>query len=366
MLFPVSCLYGLIIIIRNKLFDWRLLPSRRFAIPVIGIGNLSVGGTGKTPHTEYIARLLYENFWVAVLSRGYGRKTKGFQIADSNSCAGQMGDEPMQLYSKMPELTVAVDERRTHGIRQLLETNPYTEVVLLDDCFQHRYVKPGISIVLSEYTNLFTKDYMLPTGNLREPRRGINRADILIVTKTPEIFNPIERRLVMKELARYKISKVFFSYISYGQLVPIKEINLQPAPAKLKTVILFTGIANPVPLEEYLKRVAQDVIVLRFGDHHEFMEREIVAVKNAYDAVFSGNKVIVTTEKDYMRLKSKKELKALDNLPVYYMPIEIEFHQKDKERFDELILDYVSKTAPKRNLDIPKFIKPRNIPRKPV
>ncbi len=364
LLFPIACIYGMIVSIRNLLFSLRILPSKKFHIPVIGIGNLSVGGSGKTPHTEYIARLLYENFWVAIISRGYGRKTSGFIIADKNSTADQIGDEPLQFYQKMPELTIAVDEKRTRGITKLLETNPYTEVVILDDCFQHRYVKPGLSIVLSEYGNLFTSDFMLPTGRLREPRQGINRADILVVTKTPEIFNPIERRLIMKQLAKYRIKKVFFSFIRYGKLEPIREITDCSTPERLKSVILFTGIANSVPLEEYLKRLSQNLIVIPFKDHHFFTENDMIKVKHEFESHFSGNKIIITTEKDYMRLKDKTELEVLKGLPVFYIPIEIDFHEKDKQRFDEIVLDYVTKMAPERKLEIPKFIKPKPIPKK--
>lgn len=343
LIFPIALLYGLIIGFRNKLFDWGVLPSKSFDHPVIGIGNLSTGGTGKTPHIEYLVKHLKPDYKAAVLSRGYKRKSKGFQIAGKNADVDQMGDEPLQIFRKYPEITVAVCGSRKKGIKKILEQDAKNKVILLDDSFQHRYVKPGLNIILSDYHKIFTRNYMLPTGNLREFRRGAKRADALIISKTPSVFSPLDRKLILKELEKYQIKNIFFSYIKYGQWVPITEEAKKRNANDFKTVFLFTGIANPTPLSEHLKRHCSDLRVFRFSDHHQFTHNEISTIVKKYNDFYSGSKAIVTTEKDSMRLTEKTLSSLLENLPVYYVPIEVDFHQQDKELFNAFIDSYMQK-----------------------
>ena len=232
-LFPVACLYGFVVGIRNKLFDWKLLPSKSFNIPVISIGNLSTGGTGKTPHTEYLAALLKEKYKVAILSRGYRRKTRGFIMVTPELTQLDIGDEPMQYMKKFPDVVIAVDEDRKRGIAKILASKPDTEVILLDDAFQHRYVKPGKSIILTDYHHLFVNDYLLPSGMLRERIKGARRADLIVVTKTPKVFSPITRRNLVKELNPERHQQLFYSHVAYESPVPLKLCsNQNPAAAK--------------------------------------------------------------------------------------------------------------------------------------
>ncbi len=347
LLFPVSLLYGLIVQLRNKLFDWGILRSQSFDHPIISLGNLSTGGTGKTPHVEYLISLLKKKYSVASLSRGYKRKTRGFQAAHPQSTVHQIGDEPLQIYVKHPEAYVAVSESRIKGIRKILDERPNNQVILLDDAFQHRYVSPGLNILLTDYHKIFTRNYVLPTGNLREFRHNAKRADALIVTKTPSVFSPLDRKLILKDLARYQIQNIFFSYIKYGDWRPVtpaaREHNLQ----KAKTIFLFTGIANPVPLGEHLKRLCNDLVIFRFADHYQFKESDLQKILAKYDETFSGTKAIVTTEKDTMRLRGQNLQRMIQNIPLYYVPIEVDFHEKDKMKFDKLISDFMERSGKK-------------------
>ncbi|MCK9618393.1 MAG: tetraacyldisaccharide 4'-kinase [Lentimicrobiaceae bacterium] len=342
-LLPFSLLYGLVIVLRNKLFDWKILPSERFSLPVICVGNLSAGGTGKTPHVEYLIRLLDKQCTIATLSRGYGRKTRGFVFADPDSTATSIGDEPMQYVNKFSAITVAVHEKRREGIRMLLQKKPETNLVLLDDAMQHRYVTPGLTILLTDYRHLYVNDYLLPSGRLREPIKGASRADIIIVTKTPKIFSPITRRSISEKLSPKPWQNLFFSYIRYGELVPFHSTEIQPMQKKYGTIVLFAGIANCYPLQEYLKNLCEELITLQFSDHHCYSPKEMEQIKVCYHEVFSKSKIIVTTEKDAMRLKNTSLEEIIVNLPVFYLPIEVAFHKEDKEIFEEKVKDYVRK-----------------------
>jgi tetraacyldisaccharide 4'-kinase len=348
-LFPVACLYGLIIGLRNKLFDWKILPSRSFDIPVIAVGNLSAGGTGKTPHTEYLAELLKANYKTAILSRGYRRKTKGFILVTPEHTQIDIGDEPMQYLKKFPGVVLAVDEKRKSGISKILAEKPETQVILLDDAFQHRYVKPGKSILLTDYRHLYVDDYLLPTGMLRERAKGARRADLIVVTKTPKVFSPITRRSLIKELNPKKHQRLFFSYVSYEAPVPLKLcINQKPAADKYNYIIMVAGVANSYPLQEYLRGICNELIVIDFLDHHQYTTADLDKINREYQAIISKDKVIFTTEKDATRLDNEIFSTYLDVLPVYYVPIRIKFHDCDEIRFDKLILDYVQKSIGSR------------------
>jgi len=347
-LFPFAILYGAITGIRNLLFDLGILPSRSFDHPLIGIGNLSTGGTGKTPHIEYLIKLLKPNYKVATLSRGYKRKTKGFVLAQKNSTIDEIGDEPLQMLTNHPDISVAVCENRVMGIKTLLSTKPENQVILLDDVFQHRYVKPGLNILLTDYHNLFTDNYLVPTGDLRESRRNASRADILIITKSPQIFSPLDKRLILEKVGKYNIRQIFFSYIKYGDWKPFNEKGTKFNYQKAKTIFLLTGIANPIPLAEHLKRYCSELKTLRFSDHHQFSEKELGAVADLYHSTFGSSKAIVTSQKDSMRLRNPLLQKILSDVPVYYIPIEVAFQPCDKQIFDSLIESYMQNFASKK------------------
>jgi tetraacyldisaccharide 4'-kinase len=344
--FPISILYGIIISLRNKLYDMGVFPSKEFVIPVISVGNLSVGGTGKTPHIEYLIRLLRTEFYIATLSRGYGRKTRGFILADTQSNASEIGDEPIQFKRKYSNIRVAVDVNRVKGILELQKNYPSLQSILLDDAFQHRAVKPGLSIVLTDYSKLYVHDLIMPTGNLREFKSGIIRADIIVVTKCPVILLPIERKRLISEIKPMPHQHVYFSYIKYGDFLPLNGEQKNPFPKEFYfersySILLLTGIANTAPLEYYLKDKVKNIHKSKHPDHHHFTKKDIENVKKIFNNIAASNKIILTTEKDAMRLKSPEYTEALKELPVFYIPIEIDFHDKDKEQFNEQIVHYV-------------------------
>jgi len=349
-LFPFSILYGLFMMIRNLLFDFRVLPVERFSIPVIGVGNLTLGGTGKTPHIEYIIRLLTPKYFIGTLSRGYGRKSNGFIIASKRSQAKYIGDEPLQFAKKFDGIKVAVDENRKHGIQLLIEKYPSLDVILLDDSFQHRFVKPSLSILLTDFHHLYSEDFLLPTGTLREFRSGAKRADLIIVTKTPKIFSPITRRRILEEIKPRPHQTVLFSYIKYGVPVPFFDYPQPVFPEKVTNILLITGIAYPDPLTEHLQRICSDLTLMKFPDHHYFTEKDIVLMIKQFNDLLSKNKVIITTEKDFMRLKTPVLSNFLKNLPLFYLPIEIEFHGDNKETFNHFILNHVEQYTRNKNI----------------
>ena len=344
LLYPLALLYGFIMLIRNKLFDWNLLKSKQFDIPVIAVGNLSYGGTGKTPLIEHLVRLLREKHHIGVLSRGYGRKSKGFILANDAHSANDIGDEPLQYLRKFPDVTVAVDEKRAHGIQEALKLKKETDIILLDDAFQHRYVKPGVSILLTDFHSLYVNDYPMPTGTLREFRSGAARADIIVITKTPRVFSPILRRELYKRISPRPRQKVFYSYIDYLEPIPLKSTpQTDSPPAKFNYILLFSGIANSYPLQDHLRKLGKELIVKDFPDHHKYREKDFHSIINAYNNILSKDKVIFTTEKDAMRLEQEGFSDLFQGLPVYYVPIRVQFHQCDEVRFDKFILSYVDK-----------------------
>ncbi|MNK42220.1 Tetraacyldisaccharide 4'-kinase [compost metagenome] len=329
-LFPFAILYGFITSIRNFLFDKGILKSTSFDIPVIAVGNLSVGGTGKTPQIEYLIRLLSDKYKVATLSRGYKRKSEGFVLADENSNAEILGDEPFQFYQKFPDVMVAVDANRMNGIQQLLSQNKKPEIILLDDAYQHRKVKAGFYILLTSYGDLYSDDFMLPTGNLRESRSGAERASIVVVTKCPKILTEEEQTEIRLKLKLKTGQQVFFTFIDYDIFIYSKNEKMTIGEIKSESKLLLAGIAKPKPFFDYLKNESDDC--LTFPDHHHFSDADLVAIRNK-----ANGRKIITTEKDYVRLKDSELLEQL-----YYLPIKSSFinHQQN---FDATILEYIKK-----------------------
>ena len=329
---PLAYIYGLITLIRNRLYDWQFLKVTKFDIHTIGVGNLSVGGAGKTPHVEYLIKLLLnEEPRIATLSRGYKRKTSGFVLADALSTAEQIGDEPL-IYKYKYNVQVAVDNNRVNGVKKLLasETN-VPKIVLLDDVFQHRSIKCGLNIIVSDFNHLYFKDVMLPAGTLREFKSGINRADIIIVSKVPEKTSAIEIRNILKDIKPLAHQQVFFSYLKYGELYAInnKENKIDTLNDLYRyTVVSFAGIANEKPMTNYLKEYAANLKHLKFPDHHEFSIKDLEDIENYYNSIESGNKLLVTTEKDAVRLRNMTDL---EGIPIYVIPISIAFLNNESE-----------------------------------
>ena len=344
LLLPFAWLYGLVVMGRNLLFDAGVLRSRRFPLPVIAVGNLAVGGTGKTPHTEYLLRLL-SDYRVAMLSRGYGRRTVGFALATDSGRASDIGDEPAQMHRKFPEVVVAVDENRREGIEILMREQDHPiEVIVLDDAFQHRYVRAGMNLLLTDYHRRFTHDFLMPVGRLREPASGKIRADIIIVTKCPENLSADEAARIRKEMALQAGQKMFFTTFGYGEAYPLfpqASPVAEQCPAG-KPVLLVTGIAKPAPLRRYLEQTAAIVTELAFPDHHNFTTIDLRRMSDAL-ASLPQDAVVVTTEKDAERLV---EMSGLDNRLrrcLLVQPITVRFLFGQQEEFNQNILDYVAK-----------------------
>ena len=334
-LFPFAVLYGFITSIRNFLFDKGMLKSHSFDVPVIAVGNLSVGGTGKTPQIEYLIRLLSPNYKVATLSRGYKRQSKGFVLADSTSNAEILGDEPFQFYTKFKNIQVAVDADRKNGIEQLLYQQERPDVILLDDAFQHRKVKAGFYILLTSYGDLFCDDFMLPTGNLRESRSGAKRADIIVVTKCPANLSLDEQNEIKSKLQLNSDQELYFSYIDYDDSVYSEDKVLKVSEIENVDKLLLAGIAKPEPFFGYLQD--ENVECLTYPDHHHFSEKELLEINNK-----SKNKIIITTEKDFVRLKG-----SIPKEQLFYLPIRSTFLSVS-ENFDKTITNYVGTSTRNR------------------
>lgn len=347
---PFSFLYGIGVRFRNKLFDWGILHSKSYNIPVISIGNITVGGTGKTPHTEYLIKLLSKEFKVSVLSRGYKRKSKGFHLVKKNTPVTISGDEPYQIKQKFPDIYMAVDKNRCHGIEMLSqeEVAPGTEVILLDDAYQHRYVQPGINILLIDYHRLISNDILLPAGRLREPASGKHRANIVIITKCPDNIKPMEYRILSKQLDLYPYQQLYFSTLKYKKLIPVfPEYNIQEYPLSYLTpenhILLFTGVATPNQILQDLRKYTPHIEALIFNDHHFFKKRDVDLLKHKFDNINNTKKLILTTEKDATRLLSLSYLDKTIKKNIYMLPIEIEFLQNQQDIFNQYITDYVRK-----------------------
>lgn len=334
-LFPFAILYGFITSIRNFLFDKGILKSYSFDVPIIAVGNLSVGGTGKTPQIEYLIRLLSPNYKIATLSRGYKRQSEGFVLADSTSNAAILGDEPFQFYTKFNNIQVAVDADRKNGIEQLLSQANKPDIILLDDAFQHRKVKAGFYILLTSYGDLYSDDFMLPTGNLRESRNGSKRANVIIVTKCPATLSIEEQNKIKSKLQLNSRQELYFSYIDYGDSIYSEDKILKVDEIKNVDKLLLAGIAKPEPFFRYLQD--ENVECLTYPDHHHFSENELLEIKNK-----SKNKIIITTEKDFVRLKG-----SIPKEQLFYLPIRSAFLSAS-ENFDKTITNYVGTSTRNR------------------
>ncbi len=352
LLYPLSFVYGVVLSVRNMLFNKKILASESFSIPIISVGNLSMGGTGKTPHVEYLIRLLTEKYAIATLSRGYGRKTKGFVEATVNSTSEEIGDEPRQYVHNFPNIKVFVCEDRVLAIKKIISENPDIELILLDDAFQHRKVIPGLNILLTDYRKLFYKDYVLPSGTLREFRCGYKRADVIVVTKSPVVLSPIDARIIIEKIKPLPSQKAFFSKVQFDEMRLIEGVGLKQKPAKIYSILLFAGIANPYPLEEFLHRNCEELETHYFSDHHVYSEKDIIGIREKFNNIASRNKVVVTTQKDAMRIEGNVLANILKDIPIYYIPIKVDFFGEEKVKFNSIIENYVEKN--RRNHDIHK------------
>ena len=346
-LLPFSWIYGSIVRFRNWLFDMGLKKSKSFSIPIISVGNITVGGSGKTPHVEYLIRLLHDKAKIAVLSRGYKRKSHGYVLAEESTTMPEIGDEPFQMHQKFSDIYVAVDAKRARGIENLQndEATKDVDVVLLDDAFQHRYVKPGISILLVDYHRLIIYDKMLPAGRLREPLSGKNRADIVIITKCPKDLKPMEFRVLTKAMDLYPFQKLYFTSIDYDTPKGVfeeKQIELD----KLQDyhVLLLTGIASPKQMEHDLKPMTKDITNLSFGDHHSFKGKDIDRINDAFESM-PEPRIIITTEKDAVRLRETEGLYEKVKSNMYELPIKVSFMLDQQDNFNEKIISYVRKNS---------------------
>ena len=352
-LLPLSWLYGLAVGVRNMLFDVGLFRSRAFEIPVIAVGNITVGGTGKTPHVEYLTDLLRKYCRVAVLSRGYKRKSKGFLKAAEGTTMTEIGDEPYQMRRKFPDVTVAVDKNRCHGIDVLTAEDKTLDVILLDDAFQHRYVKPGINILLVDYHRLIIYDKLLPAGRLREPLSGKSRADIVIVTKCPRNMKPMEYRVITKAMSLYPFQMLFFTSLEYGRLRPVfKEGGARQGtcdpndPEQLRQchVLLLTGIASPRQMIQDMTPRVASLTPLTYRDHHAFTAKDIRAINQTLDDL-PEPRIIITTEKDTVRLEQTEGLSPEARACLYEQPVKPCFMQEQESNFNNHIIDYVHKNS---------------------
>ena len=349
-LLPLSWIYGLAVSLRNKLFDWGVFSEEKFPVPVISIGNITVGGTGKTPHTEYLIRILCEKYRVAVLSRGYKRKTRGFVLANEKSNSSQIGDEPLQIHLKFPSVVVAVDTNRRRGIRKLLQLSSELkpEVILLDDAFQHRYVKPSLSILLTDVNRPFYNDCILPAGRLRENQKNYKRADWIIYTKCPESFSSCDYQTSVEEINLQQHQQLFFSSYRYKNLFPVfpennpvKEITIEQLNLENGKTMLVTGLANPSGLIDYVKKYTQDLKTVVFPDHHDFTRKDIREMMNFIKNEAKDNKHIITSEKDAMRLISNRLVPDGIKPFIYCLPIEVVINFNE-ELFKQNIENHVA------------------------
>ncbi len=355
LLYPLSWLYGIGVSIRNRLYDLNLLKSTEFDVPVISIGNITVGGTGKTPHVEYLVNLLKEKFEVATLSRGYKRKTTGFRIVETASTAIEVGDEPLQIKNKFRNVTVAVCENRVVGAENLLNLSNeiIPDVLLLDDAFQHRRITPGINILLIDYNRQIKKDMLLPAGRLRESATQMRRANIIIFTKCPNEITPITRRILMKDVGLMPYQELYFTTLIYEKLKPVFDSEkLTDSFYKEKgfSLLVVTGIVSPKLVQNYMKQFSNRMEVLEFPDHHNYTSENILSISQKFESIDSKNKIIVTTEKDAMRLKDCDDLTDDFKAALYFLPIKVKFLDDEGKSFKKKILNYVGENKSNREL----------------
>ena len=353
-LYPFSLLYGLVIAIRNFLFDQGIIPSTRFKIPIISVGNLAVGGTGKTPHTEFILSILKDERKSAVLSRGYKRSTKGFKLADEKSDSLIIGDEPFQIFQKFPDVTVAVDEKRVHGVKKLQEIIPDLQLIVLDDAFQHRFIQAGLSILLTDYSNLYSRDLLLPAGTLREWKNGSKRADIIVVTKCPDDFTPIGMRLIETELKPETNQLLFFSRYIYDELLPVfpdlssEEWTYNRLKENDASVLLVTGIVSPHSIVNQLDKFTKNVETLFFPDHHAFLPKDFDLMSKVYEKFPTDEKILLVTQKDASRLISNPDFPQSLKSRTYTLPVRVEILHNQENLFIQKIKNYVVENSRNR------------------
>jgi len=341
LLFPFAVLFGLGVSARKFFFASKILRASKFSIPIINVGNLSVGGTGKSPHVEYLIRLLSPYLQVVCLSRGYGRKTNGFRFVLPTDSPETVGDEPLQFKLNFPDIVVAVGEKRALAIPYILQNEPKTKTLILDDAFQHLSVTPYLNILLTTFQNPYSSDYLLPVGSLRETRSAAKRAEIIIVTKSPSELTELEKTNFEKKLGVESYQHLFFSSISYGTLYGLNDRTQILYLNKDIEVVLISGIANVEPLEQYLIQNSQKTLSLNFEDHHAFVEEDINQVISVYKNLKSDKKIIVTTEKDATRLRKFSNQFIENNISIFVQPIQIVFHKNEHPHFDDCIKNYL-------------------------
>lgn len=345
-LYPISILYHSVTWIRNWFFDVNILQSTSFKIPIISVGNLTVGGTGKTPHTEYILSILRTEWKTAMLSRGYKRQTKGFVLAKEETNSTTIGDEPYQIQQKFPDIVIAVDEKRVHGVTKMLELYPDLETIVLDDAFQHRYIQAGLSILLTDFNNLFLYDNILPLGRLRESKKSCERADLIVVTKCPADIRPIEMSLLEAEFNLQPHQQLYFSTYKYDQLIPVfphensNFVRLTDKDQAMQ-ILLVSGIVSPKPIVDYLKNFTDTIISMSYPDHHNFLNKDFIQIQKTFNAIESTSKIIVVTEKDAARIKSNPLFPSGLKQVVYALPIKVEILNNQAAQFIQTIKSYV-------------------------
>lgn len=347
-LLPFSWLYGLGVGIRNTMFDLGLLKSKSFNVPIISVGNITVGGSGKTPHVEYLVKLLKGKAQVAVLSRGYKRKSKGYVLANASTTMREIGDEPYQMHKKFKDIYVAVDKDRCHGIEKLIsdEKTKDTDVILLDDAYQHRYVKPGINILLVDYHRLIIYDKLLPAGRLREPKEGKTRADIVIVTKCPKDLKPMSYRVLSRAMNLFPYQKLYFTCLDYGKLTSLygKQKRSLDDIKDNENILLLTGIASPEQMEKDLRPHSQNIFPLRFSDHHQFSNKDVDKINNMFESL-PQPRIIITTEKDATRLENLENLSDDVKRNMFVLPVEVKVMLDQEEKFNDTFINYVHKNS---------------------
>lgn len=349
LLYPISLLYGIIVWLRNKLYDAGLISSIQFSVPVISVGNLSTGGTGKTPHIEYLIRLLQYEYKTATMSRGYKRNTTGFYLAGPGTDAAMIGDEPMQFHHKFPEVVISVCEDRMTGIPRLLGERPDIDVVLLDDAFQHRSVKPGLNILIIDHAKPFYKDFILPFGSLRESRKAYKRAGIIIVSKCPADISAAEQQAMIRKINPLPHQSIFFSKIAYRHMADLFSGEPASLPPSAH-VVMVSGIAKPEPMLEYLRQQAQEVHLLRYPDHHYFSQHNLEEIHQTFTNWDVSGKVIVTTEKDAARLLIHRDILEAWKVQILVLPVAVQF-LKNGQQFDDAVKAYIVREKEEMNME---------------
>ena len=343
LLLPIAFLYHIILIIRHKLYDWHILKSKRFDVPVICVGNLALGGTGKTPHTEYLIGLLREHYRLATLSRGYGRHTKGFKTADESSTYKDLGDEPLQYFKKFPEVQVAVDKDRVEGVTRLLQSDMASQVILLDDAFQHRRIEAGLNILLTTYDKLYCDDCLVPVGTLRDVKSAAKRADIIVVSKAPFNLKECDKKEAVRKLNPLPRQKVFFSTLGYEPFKAVNEAAKAIDPQSADCALLFCGIADPQPLAKRMESWYPHFEMMTFADHHPYTENDVKKIMERVGQLQGEKKIVVTTEKDYARFINSPYLCQFESVPLYVAPVNISFFKEEEFKIE--ILNYVRKNS---------------------